>query len=705
MKESKFKQLARPSKLSPVAIAALGVLLSNCASAQSVTNQTTLPTVIVKSSPFKLSVPAEEIPQTVSEISNEDFEKRSYRTVEEALSQVSSVQSGLAGRAGYDEFMIRGFSQSYYQFKNGLRLDPGYLQQEEIFGLERIEVIKGPSSVEYGQIAPGGVVNMVSKKPSNTPINEVSVEVGSYGLKRTTADLGGKLGVSGEWSYRVPIVLSDSNDFQNYIYSKRQFIAPTFAYRPSGKTELVIYTAFQNDDFKRSVSVPYSIVRDVNKSTYLGNPNLPGFTRPQTQLGYSFEHNFDSDIKFKQSLRQTEYDIKGVSFFPGFSDNNAIPVANGNVWDGAYYFKRKVKVVSLDNQVEKSIRDGLFEHNIMLGFDQTNYKVEKFDQDQNISAGQSLNYTTLNYSQVGAPPLVDSGTDKIQQQGVYAKYRLKVQDLYAINFGLRNSNVSNDNYGSSGSSTSSSKLNRTTYSAGVMGFNINGISPFASYSQSFEPITGWDPMFDGSAKPTVSQGSQKEVGVKWKSADNRHTVVTSYFDIYQTNIYNYTVSQVIQTLGKDATAASDQRHKGLEVETSSSLRNGIDFKTSYTRLDAKIAKTQLASASGDVGSRPFGVPTQSATATLVLRGDMLGLSRYEFIAGARYVGDRTIDLDGTKLPLFVTFDLGVKYYLDKLTAYASIKNAANKDYLVGPSSGNVNFGVPRTLLMGIKYAL
>ena len=186
MKTTKFKQLVQPSKLSPVAIAVLGVLLSNCASAQSVTNQATLPDVIVKSSPFKLSVPASEVPQTVSEISNEDFENRSYRTIEEALTQVSSVQSGLAGRSGYDEFMIRGFSQSYYQFKNGLRLDPGYLQQEEIFGLERIEVLKGPSSVEYGQIAPGGVVHLVSKKPSNTPINEVSVEVGSYGLKRTT---------------------------------------------------------------------------------------------------------------------------------------------------------------------------------------------------------------------------------------------------------------------------------------------------------------------------------------------------------------------------------------------------------------------------------------------------------------------------------------------------------------------------------------
>ncbi|NCX93783.1 MAG: TonB-dependent receptor [Gammaproteobacteria bacterium] len=694
MKTSKFKKSAQQSKFSPVAIAALGVLLTNYASAQSASNQTTLPEVIVKSSPFKLSVPAEEVPQTVSEISNEDIENRSYRTIEEALSQVSSVQAGLAGRAGYDEFMIRGFSQSYYQFKNGLRLDPGYLQQEEIFGLERIEVLKGPSSVEYGQIAPGGVVNMVSKKPSNTPINEVGVEVGSYGLKRSTADLGGKLGDSGEWSYRIPIVLSDSNDFQNHVYSKRQFIAPTFAYRPSGRTELVIYTQYQNDDFKRSVSVPYSILRDVNKSTYLGNPYLPGFTRPQTQLGYAFEHNFDNDIKFKQSLRQTNYDLKGTSFLPSVD-------SPGVVADGAYYFSRKVNVLSLDNQVEKSIKDGLLEHNLMLGYDQTDYKVGKFNQGA--SASQSLNYTTLNYSQVGAPQLVDSGTDKIQQEGVYAKYRLKVQDLYAINFGLRNSNVSNDSYDSSGSSTSSTKLNRTTYSAGLIGFNVNGFSPFANYSESFEPITGWDPMFDGSAKPTVSQGSQKEVGVKWKSANSRHTVVTSYFDIYQTNIYNYADSQV--SPGDPATAASDQRHKGLEVETSSSLKNGIDFKTSYTWLDAKIAKTQLASASGDVGSRPFGVPTQSATATLVLRGDALGFNRYTLIAGARYVGDRTIDLNGTKLPSFLTLDLGMTYKFENLTAYASIKNATNEDYFVGPYFGNVNFGAPRSLLMGIKYAL
>jgi iron complex outermembrane receptor protein len=677
-------------------IAGLAGLGSNMAAAE----VPTLAEVTITESQFKLSVPYQESPQTVSTVSSNDIESRNYRTVEEALTQISSVQSGIAGRAGYDEFMIRGFTQSAYQFKNGLRLDPGYLQQEELFGLERIEVLKGPSSVEYGQIAPGGLVNMVSKKPQVEPIRAVELEGDSFNSYRFAADIGDKMTSDGEWTYRLPMVFSDSRDYQDYVYSKRQYVAPTVAYRPNAATSLVFYSAYQNDEFRRSVSVPFALYPLIQKSTYLGNPSLPSFTRPQTQIGYSFDHVFDNGLRFSHKLRQTNYDLTGTTFSPSVS---ATP---GQVGLWAYYFNRKANILSVDNQLEKTFKGDLVEHTVMAGYDQMSYKVDKSNVSTDLD---DINYVSPSYETVLTPSLVPRGTDKIQQQGLYAQYRAKIGDRYAVYFGVRNSRVLNESFSNAGQLSSQSSLGKNTYSAGLTAFNIGGFSPFASYSQSFEPITGWDEyMFDGRDKPTVSEGSQREVGVRWKSQDGRHTMVASYFDVYQTNIYNYVgwgISEGCAVDDAGCDAASDQRHQGFELESTSRFNSGIDLKLSYTKLDAVIASTQLASASGAVGSRPFGIPAETASATVVLRGSLIGFNNMELIGGARLVGDRVANMAGDRLPGYATFDLGVKYYFSKLTAYASVKNITNQNYMVGPYFGNVNYGAPRTFNFGLKYEL
>jgi iron complex outermembrane receptor protein len=367
--------------------------------------------ITITASPFKLEVPAEQVPQTVSVISRESIDQRSVQSVEEALTQVASVQSGMGGRVGYDEFSIRGFSQSYYQFKNGLRLDPGYLQQEDMAGLERIEVIKGPASVEYGQIAPGGVVNLVSKQPQRQPIREFGWSTGSWGSQRVTADLGDSWHPDSDWMYRIPIAISETQDVQHFVYSRRQYIAPTFAYRPNGVTQLTLYSLWQHDDFRRSVSVPFAIVKSVDRSTYLGIPSLPTFSRPQTQLGYSFSHEFDNGWRIKQQFRQTRYSFTGSSFFPQYEASLPNEVAPGG---GS--FARQIRVLSFDQQVSRSFQQGLFTHHGVLGYDHTNYRADKWSGRINATL---LNYRHPIYPELSTPALASQGNDTIAQHGLY----------------------------------------------------------------------------------------------------------------------------------------------------------------------------------------------------------------------------------------------------------------------------------------------
>jgi outer membrane receptor protein involved in Fe transport len=153
-------------------------------------------TIIVTGSLFRFQS-ASETPQSVTTLGREVLDQRLALSVEETLRYVPSVQPDLAPGRGFDEFLIRGFNQSRYQFRDGLRLDPGYLQQQEVHGLERIEVLKGPASVLFGQIAPGGLVNSVSKLPGTEFAASGALTAGSFGLWRITADINAAAG--GRW--------------------------------------------------------------------------------------------------------------------------------------------------------------------------------------------------------------------------------------------------------------------------------------------------------------------------------------------------------------------------------------------------------------------------------------------------------------------------------------------------------------------------
>jgi len=680
---------------STLTTATLALLAAEAFAQQAINPETgALPEVTVTDSRFKLDIPAAEVPQTVSAITRSEMEARQYKTVEEALSSVSSVQAGLAGRSGYDEFMIRGFSQSMYQFKNGLRLDPGYNQQEELYGLERIDVLKGPSSVEYGQIAPGGAVNMVSKTPQSVPIREASLEFGSFDYKRLTADIGDTLDAAGKWSFRIPTAITDAGDFQQYVFSSRQYVAPTLAFRPDEHTSLVLYTSYQNDEFRRSTSVPFELAGKVGRGVYLGEPSLPGFTRPQTQFGYAVEHRFGDDWTVKQNLRQTDYHERGTSLYASsWTDTTYTP--------GYYYFDYKVSVLSLDNQVEKTLRAGAFEHNLLVGYDFMNY------HSTNRSASGELAPLNIQ-APVYSPTVVDALSDdataqKLDQQGLYAQYRLKLADRYGLHLGARHSEISNENYGVE------SNLSKNTFSAGLIVLDVKGFSPFFSYSQSFEPINGWDPyLFNGSRPPKFSQGSQREAGVKWHSPDGRQTAVASYFDIYQTNVYNYVGfgtagGCAIEDNACDATSA--QQHQGVELEVHSQWNRYLDLQASFTHLDAQIAETQFASATGAVGATPFGVPANTVAATATVRGASFGLHGLDLSVGLRHVGERLVDRNGGTLPAYTTLDIVAAYAFGPLKLVAAFKNVTDEDYLLGPYFGSVNYGAPQTVSVSLQYAM
>ena len=183
------------------------------------------------------------------------------------------MQAELSGRSGFDAFLVRGFDQSRYQFRDGLRLDPGFLQQQEPGGLASIEVVKGPASVLFGQIAPGGVVNMTSRVASADRVAAFSATVGTDDFYRLTADIGGAINSPGTLSARAPIVYASRGDTQDFVGAERIFVAPSVTWQPTEATTLTLLALYQRDDYDRTIGAP--LVGTLQPSPAGPNPAFP----------------------------------------------------------------------------------------------------------------------------------------------------------------------------------------------------------------------------------------------------------------------------------------------------------------------------------------------------------------------------------------------------------------------------------------------
>ncbi|MGO1268700.1 MAG: TonB-dependent siderophore receptor, partial [Pseudomonas bubulae] len=194
-----------------------------------------------------------EIPQTINVITAAEIKARGAQSVTQALLYTPGMSAGgFADRVKlFDEPTSRGFSPTPL-YLDGLHLpygggSTGGALQIEPYSLERIEVLKGPASVLYGQNQPGGIVNMVSKRPSETPIHQVVLEAGTYEHKSAAIDLSGPLDEEGQFLYRLTGLANDAQDEINYVENKRQFIAPSLTWRPNDDTSLTLFAQYQKD--------------------------------------------------------------------------------------------------------------------------------------------------------------------------------------------------------------------------------------------------------------------------------------------------------------------------------------------------------------------------------------------------------------------------------------------------------------------------
>lgn len=641
----------------------------------------------------KDDAPLRETPQSVSSIDAATIEQRRPLGLNEALRDVPGVVPGTFGRRGFDDFLIRGFSQSAYAFRDGLRFDPGFLLEQEPFALERIDVLKGPASVLYGQTAPGGIVNTVAKAPTTEAFGLVEASAGSDQFARLALDTGGPLDAAGTWRYRVTALGSDRNDPVDFVGAQRDFVAPTLAWSPSQDTTLVLHALYQHDDVDRVVALPAAGTVKPNPNgridpdVFLGEPGRSGIASAQSHVGYALTHRFGERFTLVQNARHTDYSIDGLNI-----------IANALAADGRTLPRRGVqldidnRVTTLDTRLQAEFGDARIAHEALLGVD-----VLRFRNDQ-VQTNATLRAIDVFAPVYGGPiTLTTRASDRLQrltQTGAYAQWRTRIDQRWVLLAGGRYDWARDDLRNDLTGARTVQRDEAFTGRVGAVYLAPGGFAPYASYATSFVPVSG-NPTRSG-ARLEPEQGRQAELGLRWNASDGRVDASIAAFELVRRNIVSADPDDPRFSL-----QVGEQTHRGVELEAALRPIEALDLRLAYAWLDAEITR----STTGTQGQRPANVPEHAASVWATLFTRPLGGPDAEFALGARHVGERVGARATTQLPAYTVLDAVAATRLGPWRLALNLKNLTDRTWYAGGSGADfVAVGEPRSVLLTAGYA-
>jgi iron complex outermembrane receptor protein len=645
----------------------------------------------------KTDTPLIETPYSVSVVTREQLEAQQPKTVAQALRYTPGVNTELAGpQFVTDQLTIRGFQQGTGRMlRDGTRTFlPNFLGWDapEPYGLERIEVLRGASSVLYGASDPGGQINLVSKRPTTEPVHEIQLQAGNNNYNQGAFDVGGTLDEEGVWSYRLTALFREADAQVDHITNRRQYVAPAISFRPDADTEFTLLAEYQKQtgNFANPLPAAGTVFHDprgsIDVDTYVGDTAYDYMTNEKTSLGYVFEHHLNEVWTLRQNVRYSDY-RQASSELAIFGD--------AGTQFSRYYQNRKGDgdLFTMDNQVQANFFTGDLEHTLLTGVD---YNYGKYDQDQALGfVGETFDP----FNPVYGNPLTlfpfpsTTYQQTLSQTGVYLQDQLKF-DQWVLLLGGRYDWAFDQN---DGRSPQTQKDEKFSGRAGLVYLFENGIAPYVSYSESFLPVVGTT-VDNSQLDPETSK--QYEVGLKYEPPGSNSLYTVALFDLTRQN--------VTENLAGFSRQEGEVRSKGVEFEGKTEITKGLNLIGSYTWNDVEVTESD----SGNKGNTPFRVPEHMASlwADYLVQGGLLEGLRIG--AGARYVGSTFGDSANTfKVDAYTVVDALVSYKLGKVDAALdgvevslNASNLFDKEYVAGCFSDfGCQYGQQRTVYGTVAY--
>ncbi|TYP06299.1 iron complex outermembrane receptor protein [Xenorhabdus doucetiae] len=512
----------------------------------------------------KSLTPLIKTPQSISVINRTQIEAQGTMTIADALNYSSGVVTNYRGSSNRnDEVITRGFRYAP-KFLDGL----SYGNQLEPWLLERVELVHGPASVLYGQVSPGGLINMTSKRPTDQPIHKVQMKAGNRSLGELAFDFGGALGDGTPVLYRLNGVLSTQKQFVKDYKKERIAIAPALTWIPNNNTTFTLLTSYQYDPkagFRNFYPKKGTVtsVPNVGYIPYKMNLSDPSFNqsrREQSSIGYLLEHDINDVFSFQQNLRYSRANER-FKLFVYTSDVKGLPTSIQRRPQREY---SNTQSFNMDNQLKAQFSTSNIDHNVISGID---YKwVDSHNKRWHKSGSQySFDWSNPTWGiPVNESELSLSLNDKkkLYQLGTYVQDQLSWENWNLVLSGRYDWTETKQQNILKGSLTTQ-KDRAFTGRAGLLYAFDSGISPYISYSTSFEPNLAQGEPGTAAFKPTT--GEQTEIGIKFQPKGHDTLLTLSLFDITQKNVTTSNpVTRFSEQIGKIGS-------KGVEAEIHSQI--------------------------------------------------------------------------------------------------------------------------------------
>jgi iron complex outermembrane receptor protein len=588
----------------------------------------------------KADTALKENPQSVSVVTADEISDRNAESLDETLRYTAGVTPNQRPLGSDDSSLLRGFTiETSGILQDGLRNSGRTFGASiEPYGLERLEVLRGPASVLYGQIPPGGMVNAVSKRPSADAVREVGIEYGSYQRRQLKADVGGALDAPGAWTYRVVMLGREAHTRLDHDRDNRLYFAPSLTWQAGPATRLTLLARHEQDN--QQYAFPNQLLEPGPRGQVDPRVNLMGydnrFKRSNTMLGYEFEHQFNDTWSLRQNVRYTRLENERTDMFPlGLNGDGTVE----------RYFRpvdTDSKSLFADTQLQARFATGALAHQVLLGVDYANIRnTDDYIYQVGFIAPLDL-YQPVYEKQVRKPSKNPTRAYAPSRQlGLYAQDQLK-WERWVVTAGVRHDKATQ-------SQTTTSVLtgavrpdyeqspSATTGRLGAVYLFDNGWAPYVSYATSFSPELG-KAIGGGALKP--SRGKQLEAGVRYEPVGQRASYTAAVFDLVRDNVSTSAIGNpgfLLQT--------GQVKSRGVELEARTELASRLSLIAQYTYLDTDISKSN----NGDAGLQQAGAPRHSASAW-ARQSFSMGQALPAYAAlGMRFLGAMRSNSDGENL--------------------------------------------------------
>ncbi|HHW0636761.1 TPA: ferrichrome porin FhuA [Escherichia coli] len=657
----------------------------------------------------KTDTPIQKVPQSISVVTAEEMALHQPKSVKEALSYTPGVAVGTRGASNtYDYLIIRGFAadgQSQNNYLNGLKLQGNFYNDAVIdpYMLERAEIMRGPVSVLYGKSSPGGLLNMVSKRPTTEPLKEVQFKAGTDSLFQTGFDFSDALDDDGVYSYRLTGLARSANAQQKGSEEQRYAIAPAFTWRPDDKTNFTFLSYFQNEPEtgyygwlpKEGTVEPLPNGKRLPTDFNEGAKNNT-YSRNEKMIGYSFDHEFNDTFTVRQNLRFAQNKVSQKSVYgygmcsdPLYTKDQealkaspclSIPQSQwGHTLTRQYVIdNEKLENFSVDTQLQSKFATGSVDHTLLTGVDFMRMRNDIdswFGYAGSVAPSDIYNLDRSDFD-FGAHPN-PSGPYRVllkqKQTGLYVQDQAQ-WDKVLVTLGGRYDWADQSSFNRDYGNKSERDDKEFTWRGGVNYLFDNGVTPYFSYSESFEPASQTDANGELFAP---SKGKQYEVGVKYVPEDRPIVVTGALYQLTKTNNLMADPNGSLFSV-----EGGEIRARGVELEAKAALSASVNVVGSYTYTDAEYTTDTTYK-----GNTPAQVPKHMASLWAdytFFDGPLSGLT---LGTGGRYTGSSYGDpANSFKVGSYTVVDALVRYDLARVGMAGSnvalhVNNLFDREYV------------------------